>query len=48
VSELMEQGHHLVVLEETGFLGRGLGEVAHQCGGGIAPLAVRVDEALHG
>ena len=44
--ELMEQGHHLVMLEETRFLGRRLGEVAHQCSGGVAPLAVSVDEAL--
>lgn len=46
VSKLMEQSHHLVVLEETRFLGRGLGEIAHQCSGRVAPLAVSVDEAL--
>lgn len=46
VAQLVEERHDLVVLEETGLLGRWLGEVAHQRGGGVPSLAVDIDEAL--
>jgi hypothetical protein len=46
VAQLVEEGDDFVVLEETGLLGGGLGEVAHQRGGGITAVASCVDEAL--
>lgn len=47
VSQLVEQRHHLVVLQQTGFLRRWLGEVAHQRRGRVSAFAVDIDEALH-
>lgn len=46
VAQLVEERHHLVVLEQTGFLGGGLGEVAHQCRRGVSTVTVGIDEAL--
>lgn len=46
VAQLMEEGYDFVVLEERGFLGGWLGEVADQCGGGESAVARGIDEAL--
>lgn len=47
VAQLVEQSHHLVVLEQTRLLGAGLGEVANQCGGRETSVTISIDEALH-
>lgn len=47
VTQFVEEGHHLVVLKQTGLLGSRLGEVAHQRGGWVATVAIGVDETLY-
>lgn len=46
VAQLVEEGYDFVVLEQTGLLGAGLGEVAHQSSSGEASVAIRIDKAL--
>lgn len=46
VAQLVEEGHNLVVLEQTGLLRARLGEVAHQGGGGEASVTLCINETL--
>jgi len=46
MAQLVEEGHHLVVLEKTGLLWGRLGKVAHQGSGREASVAVSIDKAL--
>lgn len=46
VAEFVEEGDDFVVFQQTRFFLRGFGEIAYQCGGGIAFVSAGVDEAL--
>ena len=46
VTKLMEEGHNLLVLEQTRLLRRWLGEVADQSSRWVASLSILIDVAL--